>query len=204
MPRLPKKRVTYTDIFRFEDELLPGELAFEPLDFWRWYISDLCENTTRGGFGEFLVARALGIHDKDRAEWENYDLETEDGTKIEVKTTGYVQTWHKTADKNSSLSWDVEPKEDSYGIQSGKRRWSDVYVFCLNTEKAPERYDALDLSKWCFWVVPTAVLNSKIPTQKSVSSIRRLEEEWDAQRIGFIGLRDAILRAATHAKDRNH
>ena len=192
------KRANVGDKFRFGNDPLPEDLDFAVTDFWEWYVSDLCENTTRGGFGEFLVARALDICDEDRIEWENYDLKAKDGTKIEVKTTGYVQTWHKAADKNSSPEWDVEPKEDSYGRQSGKRRWSDVYIFCLNTEKDPQRYDALDLAKWCFWVVPTGVLNSKIPTQKSITSIKKFEA-WGAKRTGFIGLRDAILCAAQSA-----
>ena len=32
------------------------------LDFWRWSVSDLVSNATRGIFAEFLVAKALGIN----------------------------------------------------------------------------------------------------------------------------------------------
>ena len=40
-----------------------GENAFMPsvIDFWRWGFSDLKDNTIRGIFGEFIVAKALAI-----------------------------------------------------------------------------------------------------------------------------------------------
>ena len=33
------------------------------IDFWRWSISDLVDNTTRGALAEFIVACALGEND---------------------------------------------------------------------------------------------------------------------------------------------
>ena len=188
------KRIKATDEFRFGDDPLSADLMFDATDFWEWYVSDLSENTTRGGFGEFLVARALGVHREQRAEWENYDVVTDDGTKIEVKTTGYTQTWHQNKDKNSSISWDIAPKQDSYEIVPGKKRWADVYVFCLHTETDPSRYDSLDLSKWDFYVLHRKVLDREIPDQESISlnPLKKL----GAERVDFTDLKAAILRAA--------
>ena len=188
------KRVKGTDEFRFGDDPLSADLVFDVTDFWEWYISDLSENTTRGGLGEFLVARALGVHREQRAEWENYDVVTNDGTKIEVKTTGYTQTWHQNNDTNSSIVWDIAPKLDSYGRISGKKRWADVYVLCLHTETDPSRYDSLDLSKWEFYVLHRKVLDRECSDQKSI----RLNplKELGAESVNFTGLKAAILRAA--------
>ncbi len=188
------KRVGVTDEFRFGDDPLPADLMFDVTDFWEWYISDLSENTTRGGFGEFLVARALGVHCDQRVEWENYDVVTDGGTKIEVKTSGYTQTWHQNNDRNSSIAWDIAPKRDSYEKIPGKKRWADVYVFCLHTERDLSRYDSLDLLKWEFYVLHRKVLDRECPNQKSI----RLNplKELGAERVNFTGLKAAILRAA--------
>ncbi|QHC65725.1 hypothetical protein GSU68_03410 [Rathayibacter sp. VKM Ac-2759] len=62
------------------------------LDFWRFAMSDLTMNNTRGYLAEFLVARALGLNDVRRIEWEAYDLEF-DGITIEVKSTAPLQAW---------------------------------------------------------------------------------------------------------------
>lgn len=51
-------------------------------------------NTVRGVIAEFLVASALGISGDMREAWSPFDLLTEDGIKIEVKSSAYVQQWH--------------------------------------------------------------------------------------------------------------
>ena len=48
-----------------------------------------------GVISEFIVAHTLGIADNGtRDEWAVYDLETESGIKIEVKSTAFIQSWH--------------------------------------------------------------------------------------------------------------
>ena len=34
-------------------------LGFSLLDFWRWSVSDILSNATRGRFAEFIVATAV-------------------------------------------------------------------------------------------------------------------------------------------------
>ena len=45
-------------------------LPFILLDFWKWSVSDLLSNATRGRLAEFIVATALKIPlDRIRDEW---------------------------------------------------------------------------------------------------------------------------------------
>lgn len=61
------------------------QLSVTLLDFWRWSVSDILSNATRGRFAEFIVATATNIDvTLLRDEWSAYDLETSDGIKIEV------------------------------------------------------------------------------------------------------------------------
>lgn len=72
---------------------MPG-LDATVLDFWRWSFSDLLMNTARGVLAEFIVAKALDIStDGVRPEWNPFDLITEDGIRIEVKSAAYIQSW---------------------------------------------------------------------------------------------------------------
>ena len=195
MESLPKKIVGPDDVFTMGNEPVPVELQFDVTDFWSWSLSDLCLNVIRGNFGEFLVAKALGLTEKPRKEWENFDLKTKEGIKIEVKTTGFVQSWPQRDVTNTSIQWEgIGKTEDSHGKVEGKHRWADVYVFCLQDQKDRDSYNALDLSKWKFWVISASILNERIPCQQSIR--RRPLENLGAEKVGWLGLREAILRAS--------
>jgi hypothetical protein len=72
-------------------------LKFTLYDFWRWSVSDLVSNATRGRLAEFIVAKALGISTDDvRDEWRAYDLKMPECIKVEVKSAAYIQSWHQT------------------------------------------------------------------------------------------------------------
>ncbi len=65
---------------------------YKLLDFWRWSVSDIMSNATCGRFAEFVVGTAIGLNPENiRDEWDAYDLETEEGIKIEVKSAAYIQ-----------------------------------------------------------------------------------------------------------------
>lgn len=69
-------------------------LTFSLLDFWRWSVSDILSNATRGRLAEFIIATAVNIDIKQiRDEWGAFDLETPSGIKIEVKSAAYLQSW---------------------------------------------------------------------------------------------------------------
>ena len=63
------------------------------IDFWQWAYSDIIGNTERGNLAEYLVALACGVDNKTRISWDAYDLELENGTKVEVKSSAYLQSW---------------------------------------------------------------------------------------------------------------
>ncbi len=99
--QLKASRKTGDEPFHIGREVIP----FDVLSFWRWSVSDLLSNVTRGILAEYIVARALGIGEDDiRDEWAAFDLLTHDGTKVEVKSAAYLQSWHQNKLSNISFS----------------------------------------------------------------------------------------------------
>lgn len=195
-PALVVARKTGTEAFRSGDRAL----GFDLLSFWQWSASDLASNALRGRLAEFLVAKALGIADGVRAEWDAYDLKTQNGTTIEVKSAAYLQTWYQKT--RSAICFDIAPtrfwsaETNLYAAQV--RRQADVYVFALLAHAEKASLDPMDVSQWRFYVLRTSLLDAKHPTQKqlSLSALLKLEPVEYA----FEGLAAAIHRAA----DANH
>lgn len=92
-------------------------------------------NTERGVLAEYIVALDLGIADGVQNSWEAYDLTTQDGIRVEVKSSAYIQTWYQKEHSKilfnirPSLSWN--PRTDEWG--ETPMRHSDVYK--LGAEK---------------------------------------------------------------------
>lgn len=142
------------------------------IDFWKWSVSDLISNATRGRFAEYLVGLALGIVQNNvRNEWDAYDFETEEGIKIEVKSAAYIQTWGQKKLSNIAFSikhtrgWDANT--GVYYTES--KRQADVHVFCLLHHNNQTTINPLNLNQWEFYVCPTHILNEKYPSAKSIS-----------------------------------
>ena len=93
-------------------------LPFDLLAFWRWSCSDLVSNATRGVLAEYLVAQALGVSGGVRQEWAAYDITVADGTRVEVKSAAYIQSWHQ--DRLSRISFRV-PKTRAWDRQSNRQ-----------------------------------------------------------------------------------
>lgn len=70
-----------------------GRIELTVLDFWQWANSNLLDNAARGILAEFLVAHALERTHMPRREWGAFDIKTESGLKIEVKSASYAQSW---------------------------------------------------------------------------------------------------------------
>lgn len=123
--------------------------------FWSWAFSDLRANVTRGVLAEFLIAKAVGAQQSVREAWDNYDVLAPDGTRIEVKSSAYLQSWAQrehsriSFDRLTGLEWDAKTNE--WGDHRTVR--ADVFVFAVHTERDPDAYDALDVGKWEFYVV---------------------------------------------------
>jgi len=144
-------------------------------DFWAWAYSDLRANTIRGVLAEFLVARAVGDERPMRVEWDNYDVVAPDGTRIEVKSSAYLQSWPQR--RPSSLSFGrISAKEwdEATGAFSAERRVrADVFVFAVQTQRDPAAYDPLDVSHWRFWVVPGGVVRERAGRTVGIGWVRR-------------------------------
>jgi hypothetical protein len=167
LPPLVVSRKTGGEPFRVG----PSPLGFDLLSFWQWSASDLASNALRGRLAEFLVAQALGIADGVRAEWDAYDLCSRQGRTIEVKSAAYLQTWAQKA--LSAISFDIAPTRfwdaATNELASMSRRQADLYVFALLAHRDKTTLDAMDLSQWEFYLLPTAVLDARLPKQKQVS-----------------------------------
>ena len=180
-----------------------NDLDFDLLSFWQWSCSDLLSNATRGVVAEFLVARALDIASSGvRHEWAAYDLETPDGVKIEVKSAAYLQRWYQSGPSQITFlvpktrAWD--PKTNRLSDQ--RARQADVYVFALLHHQDKATINPLDLDQWVFYVLPTAVLDSRTRSQHSITlrTLQRLA----SQPVHYDGLRMAVTettRAQTGA-----
>ena len=147
-------------------------LNFSLLDFWRWSVSDILSNATRGRFAEFIVATASNIDTtKCRDEWSAFDLETPEGIKLEIKSAAYLQSWfQRTLSKISfgtraALYWDSLTNKQS---ETAKRH-ADVYVFCLLHHKNKQTVDPLNLNQWEFFVLATKQLNDYNRSQQSIT-----------------------------------
>ena len=143
-------------------------------DLWSWAYSDLFNNTSRGVAAEFLVYASLYTFlpppdQKMRVDWTPYDLTSPSGRKIEVKSAAYLQSWDQ--DYYSKILWDIAPKRawsPSDGYSPEVKRHSDLYVFCLYTALTRDQ-SILNLDLWEFYVLPTRILDEKMPTQKKIS-----------------------------------
>lgn len=174
-----------------------SNLSFDLLDFWRWSVSDLVSNATRGRLAEYVVARALGISTRGvRDEWAAFDLETPEGIKVEVKSAAYVQSWHQTS--LSKISFSVKKSRawnpDTNRLSTVPERQADVYVFALLAHLEKGTIDPLDLDQWEFFVLPTEVLNERKRSQHSIT-LRSLER-MEAGPFDLAELRGAVLAAA--------
>lgn len=148
-----------------------GRTAGSLLDFWQWAYSDLVGNAERGALAEFIVACALGVQETERISWDKYDLCTKDGISVEVKTSGYLQTWEQK--ELSKLVFGISP---TYGWDSEtnlydgeKKRQAEIYVFCVHKHTDQKTVNPLLIGQWDFYLMPTALLNEKFGDQKTVT-----------------------------------
>lgn len=166
--RLPVEPKTGQEELHADNEGLGSNL----LSFWRWSTSDLVSNVTRGRLAEFIVAKGLGIAtDGVRNEWDAYDLETEDGVKIEVKSAAYLQSWHQ--EKLSSIAFRV-PKTRSWDpdrnrLENEAKRPADVYVFAVLVHRDKPTVNPLNVNQWRFYVLPTRILDERTRSQHSIT-----------------------------------
>lgn len=162
--------------------LLTGAESLGPatvLDFWRWALGDLRMNNLRGFLVEWLVGRALGDTSAFRVEWGPWDVQAADGTLVEVKACGRLQSW--ALKKPSTPTW-------TFKSVRATQVWSDeigdyldvdpstrvhVWVFALHTATDPDDYNPLDVGQWEFRVMPHRALLASGQVSASLSFFDR-------------------------------
>lgn len=137
----------------------------------------------------------MGATEPCRVNWDKCDVKSPEGITIEVKASGYIQSWPQ--ERLSAISFSIRP---TYGWDSETNtyasecaRQSDVYVFCLLNHREQDTINPLDTAQWSFFVLPTKVLNEKVVGQKTIalSGVIKL----GAKETDFAGLKEAILAA---------
>ncbi len=97
-------------------------------------------------------------------------------------------------------TFSIAPTNNSYwenqDAEQKLSRQSEVYVFCLNTNKDIEKRNALAVDDWVFYVVPTFVIDGyckENPAQRKISLnvVKRLAKE----KVSYDRLREAVDEA---------
>lgn len=185
--------------YREDDQFTcKGKPLCSVLDFWRFSYSQLLGMSDT--IAEFLVCKAIGIEKAENVNyWTAYDLSFH-GKRIEMKATSYIHPWNKRLSNNRVFS--IAPSDNRYwrelpGQDSGEKlaRQSEVYVFCLNSDKDIANPNPLNVDKWEFYVIPTFEINAYCnkagnPYQKTIrlSVVQRLA----GRSLGFQELKKAI------------
>lgn len=159
-------------------------------NFWAWALSDLQDNTNRGTLAEYLVATALGVSLRVRESWANWDIETDDGIRVEVKASGFLQSWPQSRLSQirfgnlTGRTWD--PETGAFSEMRSLR--ADVYVFAVQMVEQHETFDPLDLDQWRFWVASREAMSSLNTRSVSLTAVRRVA----LADVTFRGLAEAI------------
>lgn len=167
------------------------------IDFWKFAMSDLRTNNVRGYLAEFLVARSVGST-ATRVEWDPWDVTAPDGTRVEVKSSGLLQSWRQK--KLSRPTFRVAP---AYGWDEATATWSteqafnaDAYVFCLHAADTHHDYDPLDVSQWRFYVASRAVIKERAGASMGLTTLARVAGE----PVPYYGLRESISKAGRSSR----
>lgn len=143
-------------------------------DFWRFAMSDLRTNAVRGLLAEFLVARAVGSA-ATRIEWDNHDVTTPAGIRVEVKASGYLQAWRQRALSRivfTGLNARLWPLDGT--LAQEKTYNADVYVFAVQGATTHDGYDPLEVAQWTFYVLPVAAVAATGKAQLSLAAVLAL------------------------------
>lgn len=163
LPQIITAKKKGNESFEYKNQ----NLDFDLKDFWSWSQSNLIENRTRGILAEFIVKQALDADSENRIEWDDYDLTSKTGKKIEIKSASYIQSWNQK--DYSKISFGIAPTYSTEYDDDRFIRRSDFYIFCLLKEKDQTKINPMSLDQWTFYVLETKVLNSKIPEQKTIT-----------------------------------
>jgi hypothetical protein len=108
---------------------------------------------------------------------EAHDVTAADGTRVEVKASGYLQSWRQRT-----------PSAPRFGLTGAKLIWNtdtgtyeedpagrvDVWVFALQSCADPGAYHPLDIGQWRWWAAPNITIERCGQKTAGISTIERL------------------------------
>ncbi len=135
------------------------------------YRKLLMNNVHRAHYVEAMISLALDerwrLVSRDW-DWAPWDLESDDGVRLEVKQSAAVQSWN-THDPQENRSFDIAQRNGYWDYESrwhaGKARYADIYLFAWHPELNRKIADHRCPEQWLFFVIPEYGL----PAQKSIS-----------------------------------
>ena len=138
------------------------------------YNRQVMNNIERANYVECLIATLLGdswtLTWTTGYEWAPWDLEHDNGTRLEVKQAAARQSWHQCEDfKAKPPRFDIAPRS-GYWTRDSKwcdkpGRHADIYVFAWHPETSKRLADQRAPEQWTFYVVRAKCLP---PTQRSI------------------------------------
>ena len=183
------------DGFKMRDH----EIGLTVLDFWKYAYSDLNADP-RDVIAEFLVSNALGITEStNRQDWTLYDIDF-NGIRVEVKCTGYYQTWRTDEKISEERRFSIKKATDrDTGVY---KRHNDIYVFCLLNGKSRQEANPLILENWEFYVIPTTIINEKCGDNQSISlnKVRKL----CSNKVEYDSLKDEVMKWSDFVREEQH
>jgi len=131
------------------------------------FDAPLIQNNLRGLYVETLVSTVLGKNwNLVSTDWSAWDIEHDDGTRLEVKQSAAKQTWSVNGGlgavgrfgiQAAKYIWENEKRKEAAGRQAS------IYVFAWHGAH-DETADHRDAGQWEFYVVA----ESKLPNQHSI------------------------------------
>ena len=129
---------------------------------------NLMQNNLRGLYVEHLVAELLGEGwNLKSGDWAAWDIEHDDGTRIEVKQSASKQSWVRPSGGASRPTFSIRtPRYNWNGAirTETDRRQAHIYVFAWHGESGNDA-DHRRSDQWTFYVVPERCL----PKQSTIS-----------------------------------
>ena len=90
----------------------------------------------------------------------------------------------------ATLGWDSVSNETS----QKKERQAKIYIFCVHNHTDKGTINPLDTSQWDFYILPTAVLNEKVRSQKTIGLSALIKI--GAEKCAYSDLRTAVSKYA--------
>ena len=171
---IPNKKICLNPQSNFINGTEKNIISVE--DFWKWAFSDFQANNIRGVLAEFIIAKALELELTVRSTWDDYDLTTPSGIKIEVKSGGFLQSWNQKKLSKivfSGLRGQVWDSQNNCRGKSLEYR-ADIYIFAVQTSDSHNSFNPLDLAQWEFYVVPKADMIKRSVKSISLETVKKI------------------------------